>query len=150
MSDDQQGGDPPCWAQLVGDERPDLTDRAEVAEFVRGFYREVAQDERFHRWFAEIAQVDWHAHTLELTDFWVGVLLDEPHTEADEVIEAHRWLHDTDPFDQELFDRWLEIFDSTLDGGWSGPGAEIVRRRAHGLAWAMAKRLTGRATRRLS
>jgi len=38
------------------------------------------------------------------------VLLDEPHSEADEVIEAHRWLHDTAPFDVALLDRWLEIF----------------------------------------
>ncbi|MCC5951472.1 MAG: group III truncated hemoglobin [Acidimicrobiia bacterium] len=125
----------------------DLDDRDEIAEFVRRFYRDIAQDTRFHHYFDTLAHVDWHAHTAELTDFWSGVLIGGPHESADEVIEAHRWLHDAEPFDEALFDRWLEIFDTTLDGGWHGPNTEIARRRGHGLAWAMAKRLTGQAKR---
>jgi hemoglobin len=128
----------------------DLDTHDEIAEFVTRFYREIAQEERFHHWFETIAHVDWHAHTLELTDFWVGVLLGEPHESADEVIEAHRWLHESDPFDTALFDRWLEIFDTTLDDGWTGPTTEAARRRGHGIAWAMAKRLTGHAGRQAS
>ncbi|MCB0993745.1 MAG: group III truncated hemoglobin [Acidimicrobiales bacterium] len=127
--------------------RRDLDTREEIAEFVTRFYREIAQDERFHHYFHTLAAVDWHAHTLELTDFWAGLLLGEPHEPADDVIEAHRWLHDAEPFDQTLFDRWLEILDATLDEGWNGTMTETARRRGHGIAWAMAKRLTGAATR---
>jgi hemoglobin len=126
----------------------DLDDRNEIAEFVTRFYRDIAQDERFHRYFHTLAAVDWHAHTLDLTDFWAGLLLGEGDREAGNVIEAHRWLHDAEPFDEALFDRWLEILDATLDDGWAGPMAVAARRRGHGLAWAMAKRLTGSATRR--
>jgi hemoglobin len=126
----------------------DLDDRTEIAEFVRRFYRQIAQDERFHHYFRTLAHVDWHAHTLQLTDFWAGILLGEPHDPADEVIEAHRWLDDDTPFDAALFDRWLEILDTTIDEGWRGPLAEAARRRGHGIAWAMAKRLTGTASRR--
>ena len=119
----------------------DLDTKEEVVEFVTRFYREIAQDERFHLYFDTIAHVDWHAHTLDLTDFWVGLLHGEAHREADDVIEAHRWLHDDTPFDRALFDRWLEILDTTLDSGWTGPIARQARRRGHGYAWAMAKRL---------
>ena len=73
------------------------------------------------------------------------MLLGDGHRAADGVIEAHRWLHDAEPFDAALFDRWLEILDATLDEGWTGPMTEAARRRGHGLAWAMAKRLTGQA-----
>lgn len=123
--------------------RSDLDSREEIAEFVRRFYRDIAQDERFHRWFGEIARVDWHAHTGHLTDFWSGVLLGEPHQRGEAVIEAHRWLHQADPFDTALFDRWLGILDTTLDEGWTGPMTEAARRYGRGLAWAMSKRLTG-------
>lgn len=126
--------------------RPATHDK--LAEFVTRFYRDIAQDDRFHHWFETIAHVDWHAHTAELTDFWAGMLLDLPHRHADEVIEAHRWLHDTDPFDEALFERWLEIFDATLDEGWSGPMTDVARRRGHGMAWAMAKRLIGHSIQR--
>ena len=120
----------------------DLDSEAEVIEFVTRFYRDIAQDDRFHLYFYTIAHVDWHAHTLELTDFWTGLLFGGPHEEADDVIEAHRWLHDSAPFDRELFERWVEILDTTLDEGWTGPVTEQARRRGHGYAWAMAKRLT--------
>jgi hemoglobin len=130
------------------DRHCDLATRDEIAEFVTRFYREIAQDDRFHHWFETIAHVDWQAHNAELTDFWSGMLLDEPHLQADDVIEAHRWLHESDAFDAALFDRWLEIFDATLEGGWSGPLTEAARRRGHGIAWAMAKRLTGHGSRR--
>jgi hemoglobin len=125
----------------------DLDNPEEITEFVTRFYREIAQDERFHVYFETLAHVDWHAHTLELTDFWAGLLLGEPHDPADDVIEAHRWLHDAEPFDDALFDRWLEILDTTLDDGWIGPMTDAARRRGHGIAWAMAKRLLGQATR---
>lgn len=128
----------------------DLDDRGEIAEFVTRFYRDVAQDDRFHHYFHDLAAVDWLAHTHELTDFWAGLLLGDRESvrDAGAVIEAHRWLHDADPFDDALFERWLEILDTTLADGWAGPMADAARRRGHGLAWAMAKRLTGRATRR--
>lgn len=121
----------------------DLDSHEEISEFVTRFYREIAQDDRFHLYFETIAQVDWHAHTLDLADFWTGVLLGRTHQRADDVIESHRWLHDTVPFDAALFDRWLEIFDIILDDGWSGPVADQAHKRGHGYAWAMAKRLTG-------
>lgn len=121
----------------------DLDSRQEITEFVTRFYRDIAQDDRFHLYFETIAHVDWHAHTLDLIDFWAGLLLGEPHREADTVIESHRWLHDTEPFDDALFNRWLEILDTTLDHGWSGPIAEQARKRGYGYAWAMAKRLAG-------
>ena len=69
-------------------------------------------------------------------------------TYAVETIEAHRWLHDTEPFHDNLFELWVEILDETLDGGWNGPMTESARRRGRGLAWAMAKRLTGHTPRR--
>ncbi len=120
--------------------RRDLDTPEEVAEFVTRFYREIAQDSRFHLYFETIAHVDWQVHTLVLTDFWTGVLFETPHQDADEVIDAHRWLHDAAPFDVALFDRWLEILDTTLDDGWTGPMAERARKRGHGYAWAMARR----------
>lgn len=119
----------------------DLDDPDEITEFVTRFYRQIAQDARFHHYFRTVAHVDWDAHTRDLTAFWVGVLLTGRDRDPVGVLEAHRWLHDTTPFDGELFDRWLEIFDTTLDEGWCGPVTEAARRRAHGYAWAMAKRL---------
>ena len=47
-------------------------------------------------------------------------------------------------FTPELFDRWLQIFHDTVDGGWSGPFATSANKRATGMAWAMARRFLGK------
>lgn len=124
----------------------DLDSIEEVAELVRRFYRIIAQDERFHYYFNVLAAVDWHAHNLELTDFWWAIVSGDPSESGitpDAMIERHRWLHEDAAFDDELFDRWLGTFEATLDDGWSGPLAEVARSRARGMVWAMSKRFLG-------
>ena len=118
----------------------DLDTRDEIEEFVTRFYRDVAQDDLLDPYFNAIAHVDWHAHTGNLTDYWTGILLGTPRPEGD-VIEAHRWLHEHTPFEPSLFDRWLDTFVVTIDAGWEGPYATRAKKRARGIAWAMAHRL---------
>lgn len=118
----------------------DLDDVHEVAEFVTRFYREIAQEARFHHYFGELAAVDWSVHTKALTEYWCGLLFGTEHDGAAAVIEAHRWLHETTPFDPELFRLWLEILQEVLAGGWSGPSADLALRRGRGMARAMALR----------
>ena len=55
-----------------------------------------------------------------------------------DVIDVHRPLHDTDALTPEFFDRWLEIFHDIIDDGWTGPHAVRAKKRATGMAWAMA------------
>ena len=127
---------------MLGHRGRDLDTAEEISEFVERFYRVLAQDELFHHYFAGI---DWQAHLLTLTDFWRTALLDDGTYDLDHdtVIERHRPMHAERAFDGGLFERWLETFYDTLDGGWSGPQATRARRRGHGIAWAMAKRLVG-------
>jgi len=77
-----------------------------------------------------------------VTDYWAHVLLYAPDYEIN-VIESHRHSHELEPFTPELFDRWLQIFHDTVDGGWAGPRATIAKKRATGMAWAMAQRFLG-------
>ena len=122
----------------------DTTD--EVQEMVTRQYVDVVQDELLEPYFNfEPGFIDWQAHIESVTDYWCHVLLYAPGYQID-VIEAHRTLHDTDPFTPELFDRWLQIFHDTVDGGWNGPHAEQAKKRATGTAWAIAQRLLGKGT----
>src|SRR5690606_40718107 len=53
----------------------DLDDRVEIAEMVRRFYADVAQDDLLGPMFNDVAQVDWSAHLPKLTAFWCRALL---------------------------------------------------------------------------
>ncbi len=124
----------------------DLDTTEQVGEMVTRQYVDVVQDELLEPYFNFAPGfIDWQAHIDSVSDYWCHVVLYAPDYQID-VIEAHRTLHDTDPFTPELFDRWLEIFHDTVDGGWTGPHAERAKKRATGMAWAMAQRFLGKGT----
>lgn len=122
----------------------DLDTPEEIFEMVTRQYVDVVQDELLEPYFNfGPGFIDWQAHIGSVTDYWCHVVLYAPDYEID-VIENHRHLHDRDPFTPELFDRWLQIFHDTVDGGWAGPQAERAKKRATGMAWAMAQRFLGK------
>ena len=124
--------------------RRDLDTPAEIFEMVTRQYVDVGQDDLLQPYFNfGPGFIDWQAHIGTVTDYWCHVLLYAPGYEID-VIESHRHLHDRAPFTPELFDRWLQIFHDTVDGGWSGPQAATANKRATGMAWAMAQRFIGK------
>ncbi len=122
----------------------DLDTREEIFEMVTRQYVDVVQDEMLEPYFNFGPDfIDWKAHIATVTDYWCHVVLYAPDYEID-TIENHRPLHQHDPFTPELFDRWLQIFDDTVDGGWTGTHATIAKKRAAGMAWAMASRFLGK------
>lgn len=121
----------------------DLDDADEIAEMVTRQYVDVVQDALLAPYFSfGPGFIDWKAHIGQVADYWCHVLLYAPGYEID-TIENHRHLHDQRPFTPELFDRWLEVFIDTVDGGWRGPNATTAVNRATGMAWAMAQRFIG-------
>lgn len=121
----------------------DLDTPEEIFEMVTRQYVDVVQDEVLTPYFNfGPGFIDWKAHIGSVTDYWCHVVLYAPDYDID-VIEHHRPLHQRDPFTPELFENWLQIFDDTVDGGWSGPHATTAKARARGMAWAMAHRFLG-------
>jgi hypothetical protein len=74
-----EGGDPPCWSQLLEDTREDIVDRNDIELLVRNFYRDSAMDDVLGPVF-EAAHVNGNAHVTTLIDLWVWQLLGEPAT----------------------------------------------------------------------
>lgn len=121
----------------------DLDTPEEIFEMVTRQYVDVVQDELLAPYFTfGPGFIDWQAHIGTVTDYWCHVVLYAPGYDID-VIEHHRPLHERDPFTPALFERWLQIFDDTVDGGWSGELATSAKKRARGVAWAMAHRFLG-------
>lgn len=122
----------------------DLDTVEEIHELVTRQYADVVQDDLLAPYFTfGPGHLDWQAHINSVADYWNHVLLLAPDYDID-VIEGHRHLHDHRAFTPELFDRWLQIFVDTVDGGWSGPKASLAKKRATGMARAMANRYLGR------
>lgn len=104
----------------------DLDDPTKVAEMVRRFYADVAQDVLLGPMFNDIARVDWSAHLPKLTAFWCRALFSMPGYEGNPY-RAHQMVNAKSPFAVEMFERWLELFSEIVDSGWVGPKAEQAK-----------------------
>ena len=120
----------------------DLGDPVEVAEMVRRFYSDVAQDDLLGPMFNNVARVDWSEHLPKLTDFWCRVLFGLPGY-AGSPLRAHQLIHAKRAFTGQHFERWLDLFYETVDLGWIGPNAEKVKAFAVKVARAHGRQLIG-------
>ena len=122
----------------------DLDSVEEIFELVTRQYADVVQDDLLGPYFSfEPEHLDWQAHIASVADYWNHVVLLAPDYDID-VLEGHRHLHDHRAFTPALFDRWLQIFVDTVDGGWTGPNATHAKKRATGMARAMSLRYLGK------
>jgi len=122
----------------------DLDTEAEIFEMVTRQYSDVVQDDLLAPYFTfGPGYLDWQAHIATVADYWCHVVLYAPDYSID-VIESHRHLHEHKPFTPVLFDRWLQIFVDTVNGGWTGPNATWATKRATGMARAMGLRFLGK------
>lgn len=118
----------------------DLSSRSDVHDLVVGFYREIVFDDLLEPVFGEVAEVDWALHIPKLIDYWCRVLLGQPGY-AGAILNAHRHVHDIEPFRVEHFDRWYALWIDAIDQRWAGPTADLAKTHAAHIAAVLARKL---------
>jgi hemoglobin len=120
----------------------DLDHPDEIAEMVRRFYADVAQDDVLGPVFNEVARVDWSEHLPKLAAFWCRALLSMPGYEGNPY-RQHQRVHEREPMTRAHFLRWLDLFHETVDLGWAGPRAEHAKALARRVAAVHSKQIVG-------
>ena len=113
-------------------------DRDTVAQVVHDFYRKLLAEADLAGHFAHID--DWPAHERHIADFWWGLMggkVDTPRPNAME--QGHRDLG----FGQSELERWLELFQRTLQEHLPGDIAEQWNTMARQIGRLMAERRNG-------
>lgn len=121
--------------------RGELANRDDVEVLVRSFYRYAAMDEILGPVFSA-AHVNWAVHIDTLTDFWSWQLLGERRYTGNP-LRAHEPVHARTPFTDAHYERWLDLFVSTVDEYFVGSTAELAKGRATKLASALRRLLSG-------
>lgn len=121
----------------------DLDDTGEIAEMVRRFYADVAQDDLLGPMFNDVARVEWSEHLPKLTRFWCRALLGMQGYQGNP-FRAHAEVHAQVPFTMAHFERWLQLFGDTVEMGWVGPNVDRAMALAHNVARVHAGQLIGR------
>lgn len=114
--------------------KPDISNAADVKMLIDTFYTRVRADAILGYIFDEVAQVDWPSHLPVMYAFWEFLLLGNGNAYGNNPIQKHFDLHAKHPLQAKHFDRWLELFQSTVDELFEGETAKDAKFRAFAIS----------------
>ena len=121
------------FAGYTLDPMKDITNKEEIAFFVNSFYDDVLQDELLSPFFRHL---NFEKHLPKMIHFWSFVLLDDAGYTTD-VTKKHLNM----PIQKEHFDRWIELFNATIDKHFSGEKADLAKQRASVIRWTVESKM---------
>ena len=116
--------------------KKDISNRADIQQLIDAFYARVQADETIGYLFNDVAKVNWEQHLPRMYDFWENVLFQTGSFKGNPMM-AHVQLHQLSPLNAAHFDRWLQLFKSTVDELFEGDQAELIKQRALSIATMM-------------
>ncbi|MEA2072864.1 MAG: group III truncated hemoglobin [Campylobacterota bacterium] len=113
----------------------DTVDRGKIEELVREFYTVVLKDDVLSPFFIKALGDDlkngkWHEHLNTLVNFWMLMMEGKKNYWGDP-FPPHAFLG---PLTREDFERWLELFQATLDRLFIPELAEKFYKKAYRLS----------------
>ncbi len=123
----------------------DIQGRPDIEKLIRAFYAKITVDEVVGHFFTEVADIDWEVHFPIMFDFWESVLFHQP-TYHRNAMAVHLQLNAKEPILPEHFERWLALFEETVDEHFSGEVAHNAKTRAQSIATVMQIKIANQQT----
>ena len=111
----------------------DLDSPKHIDEFIDRFYARVLVDPLLAPVFLDVAKIDIAVHLPHIKAYWRKMLLGDRSYQR-HMMRRHRELDGRQPLTAAHYQRWLELFESSLQKHYAGPFSE----RALGLARRVA------------
>ena len=127
--------------------RPDIKGRPEIELLVDRFYEKVRADDLIGPIFNDVAKVDWSIHLPKLYAFWQTVLFGEGGFQGNP-LGVHLKLVGETEMDWPRFERWLSLFNETVDELFAGAKAGHIKRVAEDMANVIHSRINNIPDRR--
>ncbi|HTH57212.1 MAG TPA: group III truncated hemoglobin [Cyclobacteriaceae bacterium] len=105
---------------------PDIETREHIVLMVNSFYEKVKTDPLLAPVFSD---VNWPNHLPVMHNFWSSMLLGDRSYQGNP-LQKHLPLKIT----REHFQRWLQLFKTTVDEHFEGEKAEETKMRAESIA----------------
>jgi len=103
----------------------DIKTKDDVRLMVDSFYQKVGEDDLLAPIFIGHSKVEWSKHLPKMYDFWNTILLYQGGYKGSPFA-----VHEALPVDSFHFERWLNLFNQTIDDNFKGENAEIAKNKA--------------------
>ena len=117
----------------------DITSSTDIAVLIDAFYSAARPDPVIGHFFTHL---DWDSHIPKITSFWNMVLFGDKAFQGDPM-GTHVRLDKEHRMDPAHFERWLLLFDATVDRLFQGPKDDEAKLRARTIAGVMHFKVQG-------
>jgi len=109
--------------------KKDISSYEDIKLVIDRFYEKVNKDELLAWIFNDFSKVDWKTHLPVMYNFWCTILL------GTKTYKAHPFdVHLCLPVEKKHFDRWVKLFQETVDEHFSGEIAAEAKSRASSIS----------------
>lgn len=114
----------------------DITTREDIEILVQKFYQKLTKDDVIGFFFTDIAKIDLSKHLPKMYDFWESILLGNPVYEGSPMAK-HFPLNHLVAMEEKHFNRWLQVWEETIQENYVGENADTAITRATNIARIM-------------
>jgi hemoglobin len=118
----------------------DIQSRADCERLVRAFYSRALADPIIGWIFVDVAKLDLEAHVPVIASFWETMLLGGQ-SYSGGAFRPHAHLHARVALRSGHFERWLVLWQTTVDELFAGERADLAKAHARRVADAFQRRL---------
>jgi hemoglobin len=118
--------------------KTDIEGRDGIKRLVDSFYDKVLKDEGIGFFFTDVAGINLEEHLPRMYDFWESMLF-KTQSFGRNAMMPHLRLNQKESLQPEHFERWLKLFNETIDSLFSGPVADEAKHRAAGVAMSISR-----------
>lgn len=121
-------------------QKKDISNPEDVKTLVDAFYNDVKSDTVIGYIFTDVAKVDWEEHLPKMYKFWEFALLSSTVYKGNPMIK-HIALNAKEPLTKTHFERWIELWESTIDQYFKGDIANRAKERGQLMKTVMLLKL---------
>ena len=117
----------------------DIESRSDIDHLMRVFYEQALADHVIGYIFTDVAKLDLEHHLPIIGDFWETMLFQSGDYAkyGRNPLDVHKTLHLRSAIRPEHFERWLKIFNESVDAEFAGDRADFLKMRANAIAGRM-------------
>jgi hemoglobin len=90
--------------------------------------------------FNGFIEINWEEHYKKMVSFWSNALF-QSGSYMGNPMEAHKVVHSLKATRHEHFQRWLQLFEQTVDEHFIGKNARLIKEKASSIATIMQVKL---------
>ena len=116
--------------------KKEILNKTDVQWLVDRFYDKIREDKVVGYIFNDVMKVKWEKHLPVMYAFWENTLFYTGSYQGN-AMKKHLNIKRVTSLQKKHFNRWLQLFNETVDEYFEGEKAELAKQRAHSIATIM-------------